>query len=145
MADTTSGTPETCSTGCADEPSPALVLDRKTVAYSILAVLLFSQLAGLILTRVVGGVLGWYLKKAASGRRAHLVGLMQIDQDAYRNGRARAGQSRDGDGSGEVEARAAESAQGDKGPDWRGIVGFFHPFWYVPLLCECSFSGAGLT
>ena len=130
-----SGTPETCSAGCADESLSAFVLDRKTVAYSILAVLLFSQLAGLVFSRVVGGALGWYLRKAASGRRAHLVGLMQIDQDLYRKGKAQAhGVSE------EVEAQTAETAAGKKGADWRGIVGFFHPFWCVPpsesALCQ---------
>lgn len=137
-----SGTPETRSTGLAGEPSSAFVLDRKTVAYSILAVLLFSQLAGLVFSRVVGGVLGWYLRKAASGRRAHLVGLMQIDQDLYWKGKAQARQAR-GEGSEEVEA----ALEGDQGADWRGIVGFFHPFWYVPTSssCGCSLQGAGLT
>lgn len=136
------GTPETCGTGCAGESSSAFVLDRKTVAYSILAVLLFSQLAGLVFSRVVGGALGWYLRKAASGRRAHLVGLMQIDQDLYRKGKAQARQAR-GEDSEEVEAALEE----EKGTDWRGIVGFFHPFWYAPTSpsCGCSFPGPGLT
>ena len=139
MADAMSGTPETCSTGCADESSSALVLDRKTVAYSILVVLLFSQLAGLVFSRVVGGVLGWYLRKAASGRRAHLVGLMQIDQDLYNKGKAQAHGVSEG-----VEAQAADAASGKKGAEWRGVVGFFHPFWYVPCANVLSHSGAGL-
>lgn len=71
--------------------------------------------------------LGWSLQKRTEGRRAHLLALM-TEED-------RAAHSRDPRGSAEtklvfdVDDNLQNTLSSQK--DWAGIVGFFHPFWYV--------------
>lgn len=125
MSDTT----QTCGTSCDNDPS-ATGFNWRKIAYTALAITLLSQLALLVLARVVGSALGWYLRRASSGRRAHLVSLMQMDQEKQKDERLWVGKPRDS-GDEKKKARAAASGSEKPGADWRGVVGFFHPFWYV--------------
>ncbi|KAL2112637.1 hypothetical protein VUR80DRAFT_6913 [Thermomyces stellatus] len=124
---------QTCSTSCDDSRS-ASRFDWKTLACTILAISLLSPLAVVVFGQVVGGALGWYLKRASSGRRAHLVGLMQMDQEKQRDERLWVGKPRDDDGK-KDKSRAAESGAEKPGAEWTGVVGFFHPF--------CNAGGGG--
>lgn len=125
MADTTSDTTQNCGTSCEDGLS-ATRIDWRKAAYTSLAIILLSQLALVVLGRLVGSALGWYLRRASSGRRAHLLSLMQMDQEKQRDERLWVGKPQDN-----AEERERQQAAGKPGADWRGVVGFFHPFWYV--------------
>ncbi|KAK3989575.1 hypothetical protein QBC44DRAFT_81865 [Cladorrhinum sp. PSN332] len=72
-----------------------------------LAILIFAPL----LRRALGALLGWYLRKKTDGRRLHILELIEADEKKF----------------------GAASEQ--KGGDWDGIVGFFHPF--------CNAGGGG--
>lgn len=130
MSDTT----QTCGTSCDSDPS-ASRLNWTKIAYTALAVTVLSQLALVVFGRVVGSALGWYLRRASSGRRAHLVNLMRMDQEKQRDERLWVGKPRE-NADEKRESRAAQSGSEKPGADWRGVVGFFHPFWYVILRSE---------
>ena len=114
--------PDTAQAGSRSDGPSTFPPDWKTLAYSALAILLLSKLVPVLLGRVVGGALGWYLRRASSGRREHLLGFMRLDQDRYRE---RYGQEKlRGSDEGKTE-----SGEDKPGADWEGVVGFFHPFW----------------
>ena len=90
-------------------------------------------LAILIALPLIGGLLrrflGWSLRKRTEGRRAHLLALMtQEDKDA---------RAKDPQGTAatklvfDVDDNLQSTLSSQK--DWSGIVGFFHPFWYVMI------------
>ncbi|SPO03956.1 probable GDP-Man:Man(3)GlcNAc(2)-PP-Dol alpha-1,2-mannosyltransferase [Cephalotrichum gorgonifer] len=137
MADTMQDTTQTCSTSCAEDSSIPFAFDLRTLAYSALAILLLPRLATLvflpILSRIVGGTLGWYLKRASSGRRAHLLSLMKLDQERFRDERLRI--RKPGDKDDKLANVDPGSASANAGEGWCGVVGFLHPF--------CNAGGGG--
>jgi hypothetical protein len=82
--------------------------------------------------RATGSVLGWYLRRKTDGRRSQILEVMEEEERAFeqKNHGRTAG---DDDEWETVEAYAVGSANnGEMGEaEWDGIVGFFHPFWYV--------------
>ena len=58
------------------------------------------------------------------------MSLMQMDQEKQKDERLWVGKPRD-NGEEERKPQAAEPGSKKPGADWRGVVGFFHPFWYV--------------
>lgn len=130
MADAMSDTAQTWGTSCCGGRYSMVPGDWKTLVYSALAIVLLSQLAPVVFGRVIGGSLGWYLRRVSSGRRAHLVGLMRLDQERCRSERVGL-ERRRGNDEDKAEGQAAEPASDKPGADWGGVVGFFHPFWYV--------------
>lgn len=131
MADSMSDTPQTCSSDCGDDRSGYLALDWKIIVYSAVAIFFASQLAIVVFGRVVGGALGWYLRRASSGRRAHLIGLKQHDQKIARDKRLQMVMSKGEAGEKPVSQAPDGAAETKPDADWAGVVGFFHPFWYV--------------
>ncbi|KAH7146464.1 family 4 glycosyltransferase [Dactylonectria macrodidyma] len=88
-------------------------------------------LASPLLYKLVGGILGWSLRKKTEGRRSHLLALM-IEEDK------KARESNPVDTSTpklvfEVDEKLKGTLETQK--HWSGIVGFFHPF--------CNAGGGG--
>ncbi|KAK4202562.1 family 4 putative glycosyltransferase [Triangularia verruculosa] len=95
-------------------------------------------LAGPMLFRAVGALLGFYLRRKTDGRLSHILELTEQDEKKWREGRRSSGSSTGKDDEWEkVDTYAVgTSGNGDKGEaDWDGIVGFFHPF--------CNAGGGG--
>lgn len=118
---------------------------------------LLTAFVGPPAARHLGAWLGWYLRKKTDGRREQLADIVEADERAWaeaaeKKGRAGAGgglsggekkkkpaeaEDVDDDGWEKVdEAYAVGTARnGEKADDeWDGIVGFFHPFWYVGIV-----------
>lgn len=87
--------------------------------------LLLPLLAPFIIGRF-GRLLGFILKKKTDGRRAHLISLMNEDDEKYSKEYASSKTSSSGDGNA-IGGETKLDSPRDK--DWDGIVGFFHPFW----------------
>ena len=91
--------------------------------------------------RLAGTTLGLYLRKRTEHQRQYLLETMAADEKRFQEQEQEQKQPKKTSGSGStsdddwenVEAHGAGSAgNGDKGAsDWDGIVGFFHPFWFV--------------
>ncbi|KAK2066445.1 hypothetical protein P8C59_000268 [Phyllachora maydis] len=90
--------------------------------------------------RMLGLILGWYLRRKTEGRRAQLRELMDADEKTYEEAAktTKMGSDDDDDDDWEnVDAYAPGTAKngGSVEKDWDGIVGFFHPF--------CNAGGGG--
>lgn len=116
-----------------------------------LTVVLLPQVAGSVFGLVFRGV-GWLIRRRTRSRREYVIARARSEDEEFRASRAKdstqpvaRGQAEDEDwekvdssGPGGVKtATSSESGGGTGGEsaDWDGIVGFFHPFWYVELSC----------
>lgn len=81
--------------------------------------------------RAVGLSLGWTLKKKTDGRRSLLVSLMdgENNNSSEKNLETKSTSSGGWQAVQETDVGAGEGDMATK--DWDGIVGFFHPFWFV--------------
>lgn len=72
-----------------------------------------------------GSLAGKYLRHKTEGRRTHILEVMAEDEKKY--------QDTNKSDSKESIVRAFGGALDSKKEDdkWDGVVGFFHPFWYV--------------
>lgn len=112
-----------------------------------LTVILLPQLAGSVFGLVFRGV-GWLIRRRTRSRREYVIARARSEDEEFRASRAKdsshsvaRGQVEDEDwekvdssGPGGVKtATSSESgaSAGGENAEWDGIVGFFHPFWYV--------------
>lgn len=108
---------------------------RSIAAVSIVAFTpMLAYLFGPKLVFWIGGIFGRYLKRKTSTRRTQVLEMVAREQKEWEenDGKGR----RDSDEWETVDSYAVGTAKnGQKGGDaeWDGIVGFFHPFWYVLL------------
>lgn len=82
------------------------------------------------IVRAAGRWLGWTLKQKTDGRRALLVSLMDGENkksSEKSNLETKSTSSGEWQNVQEFDLEGAERAN----KDWAGIVGFFHPFWFV--------------
>lgn len=98
---------------------------------SLLAIL-FTVLAGRWLIYSAGKVLGSYLKRKNAARRQAILRRVNVEEKAVRSFYSRSQHGEDDDWE-RIESDNTPSAKnGDRTDnDWEGIVGFFHPFWFV--------------
>lgn len=87
----------------------------------------------------LGSLAGTYLRRKTDGRRTKILQVIEEDEKQYAKKQGKSSQDpasskgeEDRDGE-KAQAHPAESApDGNKqAENWSGIVGFFHPFWYV--------------
>lgn len=75
--------------------------------------------------------MGSYLRGKTEGRRDQILALVEKDELAWVKDNKSKGR-RDSEEWESVEGLAGDSGEkGRDGKDFDGIVGFFHPFWYV--------------
>lgn len=94
------------------------------------------------LWQALGSVGGTYLRNKTDGRRAQLLEVMAEDEKSHlSNGKAKGEPEEEVEkGKKDIWKKIESSIQGklpkgDKADkEWSGIVGFFHPFWYQPLV-----------
>ncbi|KAF2490976.1 alpha-1,2-mannosyltransferase ALG11 [Lophium mytilinum] len=92
---------------------------------------------GLYLLGSLGQVVGYYLRRASRVRKELLLARVKSEQRAYAATHSKGALTNGDDDWEEVEGYAAgTAANGAKGrEDWKGIMGFFHPF--------CNAGGGG--
>ena len=108
----------------------------KTIVQTLVAapILAFAPLiAVFVLPKVLsffGRFVGWILRRRTDGRRSHLMAYMTEEDGKVR------GTYRDESEGGsavqlqfDVDEKTQAALEAQK--NWSGIVGFFHPFWYV--------------
>ncbi len=107
-----------------------------TLGYLVATVLIAPVVAAFLLPwvwRALGMILGWYLRRKTEGRRAHIFEVMEADEkefEAENRDKQRPGSDDEWENVGSYMVGSV--GNGEKGQkDWDGIVGFFHPFWYV--------------
>ena len=77
-------------------------------------------------------LVGWYLRRKTQSRRELILERVKLEEDVFRR-QKRTQKAEDEDWE-KVEGYSAGSAPNGAtaAEEWEGVVGFFHPFWYVP-------------
>jgi alpha-1,2-mannosyltransferase len=90
---------------------------------------MFTLLLGPKVLFAIGRTFGYYLRKKTAGRRAQILELVAAEEEVYAREEREKG---DNDEWEAVEVYTGSAKNGEKGDkEWDGIVGFFHPFWYI--------------
>ncbi len=112
----------------------------------VLAPLLTAALLP-FLWRGTGLALGWFLRRKTDGRRARIFEVTEEDEKKFEaeGGASKQQQPASDDEWENVDAYTAGSVGNGETArkDWDGIVGFFHPFWYVVARVCSPRAGSG--
>ena len=75
-------------------------------------------------------LVGWHLQRSTSARRQLILARIEVEEKDHLSKLRHSSRSEDGDWE-KVESHASGFASnGERSQDdWKGIVGFFHPFW----------------
>lgn len=104
-----------------------LILAPMIAFAPFIVVFVIPQILGLF-----GRLLGWSLRKKTDGRRSQLLTYMNEENKKYYTANKDAAAGGLGEGSKtDLDSKTQATLESQK--DWSGIVGFFHPFWYVWL------------
>jgi len=98
----------------------------------LIAVPLIPTLAKL-LARLALRCLGWALRSKTAKRRTVIISRARTEEESYQANQIVGAKTEDEDWE-QVEGYGGGSAPNGDLPsyaDWKGIVGFFHPFWFV--------------
>lgn len=115
-----------------DGPTTLLGVELRTlilapiIAFApFIVVFVIPQILGLF-----GRLLGWSLRKKTDGRRIQLLTYMDEENKKYHNANKDTAAGDVGGGPNvDIDSKVQAALESQK--DWSGIVGFFHPFWYV--------------
>ena len=83
--------------------------------------------------RVLGRFMGWTLKKKTEGRRSLLLSLMSEENKKFERKQSISGGESPKIGGSGVDAVSSPDGSIKVDKEWDGVVGFFHPFWYVSV------------
>jgi len=111
-----------------------------TVLFSLLLSVILSYVFLTKTLHFASELLGHYLQRSSGRRRELLLARVSAEQQRFESESKRK-PAKDDDEWEQVEASTVGSATngGRADKEWSGVVGFFHPFWYVPYL-EYSMS-----
>ena len=100
---------------------------------NVFFIICISVLLGGWLVSRAGGAIGWYLKRHASTRKRAILRRVVVEEEAVQNFNRNLQRPAEDDDWEQIESYGAASAKngGQAEDEWEGIVGFFHPFWYV--------------
>lgn len=107
-------------------PTPIMIL---MVLFGLVPFL--PTLAGFVLTHGLHAV-GWSIRRKTGGRRELILARVQEEERDYRSKQNKS--PKEDEDWEKVEGYATGTAPNGELPqdeEWDGVVGFFHPFWYV--------------
>lgn len=124
-----------------DSHSPTMMLFLLKALISVLALLaacvVLPQLPLAVLRIVLRGV-GWIIQRRTRSRREYILSRVRADEEEFQSKRSKPSPGEDEDWE---KVDTSSSSSGPAGnnsssgnDDWEGIIGFFHPFWYVVTL-----------
>lgn len=118
-----------------DTPGLAFKMGTFLIILSLLFPVLVSFVFLPRILRFLGELVGYYLRRSSRARRELLLARVVTEQRAW-DAQHKDGQEKGEDEWEQIEGSLVGSAvNGGKGErDWSGIVGFFHPFWYILAL-----------
>ena len=103
------------------------------VSFLLLSALVSIVVSCIFLPKILsslGESIGYYLRRTSRIRRELLLARAASEQRSYSSENIETRSAEDDDWE-EIEGYAAGTAAngGKADQDWKGIVGFFHPFW----------------
>jgi alpha-1,2-mannosyltransferase len=126
----------------------AMMLYLLKTVITVLALLATCALLPLlplgILRFVLRGV-GWVIQKRTRSRREYILSRLRADDEAVSSKQVKSSSGTQGEDDDWEKLDSSSSSSGEPGSniiqendDWDGIIGFFHPFWYVIHLIRCT-------
>lgn len=138
----------------------SFILSTLITVFALAATSVLFPTIPLSLLRLVLRGVGWFIEKRTKSRREFIISRVRVEEGDFQakkgNGNASAksssstsqtededwekvdssaGIGNNGNGGGDKEksgrGKAQGQGQGPKDENWDGIIGFFHPFWYV--------------
>ena len=115
------------------------------VSYSLVVSAIFLStllLAAPFIIRFAGQTVGWYLRRKTSSRRELILARVEVEEDDHRSKQRHSPKSED-EGWERIENNggSAESTEDKANAEWKGVIGFFHPFWYYTAsLCAFQYD-----
>ncbi|KAF2100672.1 glycosyl transferase group 1 [Rhizodiscina lignyota] len=86
--------------------------------------------------RIIGRVIGWYIRRLSRQRRQDLLQRVAKEEEAYTSKEQQESPTEDEDWEKVDSQRTGVATNGGKAEkEWKGVVGFFHPF--------CNAGGGG--
>ena len=124
------------------EMSFTLRVVRRRIPNTLL-IICVSVLLGTWFVRSVGRIVGWYLRRHASPRRKAILRRVKIEEEATQSFNRRNQRPESDDDWERIDSFGVGSAinGGPGDEDWEGIIGFFHPFWFVTLIASIRTQG----
>lgn len=137
----------------------SFILNALITVFTLAATSVVLPTIPLSLLRLVLRCVGWFIEKRTKSRREFITSRVRVDEEEFQTKRgsgdvsaksssstsqtededwekvdSSAGIGNNGNGGDkEKSGRGKAQGQGTKDEDWEGIIGFFHPFWYVLL------------
>ena len=84
-----------------------------------------------LLLRAAGRAVGWHIRRLSRQRRIDLLDRVAREREIHLSKPQQIPAAEDEDWEkvdGESTGVAPNGAKADK--EWKGVIGFFHPFWY---------------
>lgn len=117
-----------------------LILKSFLTFLALLATCVLLPQLPLALLRLVLRAVGWAVQKRTRSRREYIVSRVRAEEEELARKRSTKPASTEDEDWEKVDTSSSASS-GTAGTrtsdDWNGIIGFFHPFWYVPSLYTC--------
>lgn len=125
---------DTCTTPTGGKPF-SFGLEPKTlvIVVTVLSTLpLLVVVFGPIVANRIGRFWGFTLRKRTEGRRAQLLSVMNEEDAKYQkeNPGLKTSSSEEWEAVKAADLKTT-TKDGKSQKDWDGVIGFFHPFWYV--------------
>lgn len=125
---------DTCRTPTGEKPF-SFGMEPKTLVIVVTILSTFPLLAvllGPVVANRIGRFWGFTLRKRTEGRRAQLLSVMNEEDEKYQkeNPGFSTSSSEEWEAVDGLDLKIT-TKDGKSQKDWDGIIGFFHPFWYV--------------
>lgn len=110
-----------------------------TVVISIFLLIVLPFLFLTVVLRKGGELAGWYIRRKTQARRELLLSRAAAEHKQYASEEKNSGNQEDEEWE-KVESSAGKTVleKSKRDGDWEGIIGFFHPFWYVTNLLSLN-------
>jgi alpha-1,2-mannosyltransferase len=99
-----------------------------------ISLFLFSVACFPLLLRIAGQCTGWCILRLSRQRRADLLERAAREEEVYASKQQQESSTEDDDWETVDRERVGVAINGGKADkEWKGVIGFFHPFWCVAM------------
>ena len=96
---------------------------------SLISVLFSAIIITPYLVRTVGRFIGWRLRQSTQSRRILILRRVKAEEYAYARREPKPFKKKEGGDEKDMVDTASYGGVLER--EWNGIIGFFHPFWYI--------------
>lgn len=103
-----------------------------TSSWALIASLLAVSSSTYLCKWLLQATVGWSLQRRTRARRTLILARVKVEESQYQLSTRQSPKSDDGEWEKVEKSTADPTRNGEEANDeWEGIIGFFHPFWFV--------------